>query len=66
MSMYKTTIVIWSDYDPSKSDIDTLARDSISGQSYCSVRKSEHIQNHRSDNDWDGTEFFDEPGEVVL
>lgn len=56
--LYKTTIVIWSEYDPTNNiEIDDLARDAMSGESYCSKQKSEYVD-PRTDPDWDGTDFF--------
>lgn len=57
--LYKTTIVIWSDEDPTDMEIDMLARDAISGGSYCSKQQTEIIPDPKKDKDWDGTEFFD-------
>ena len=62
-SLYKTTIVIWSDGDPSNTDIDNLARDAVQGDSYCSSRNTKMIDDPKSDKDWDGTEFFGEEEE---
>lgn len=59
--LYKTTIVIWSDFDPDSVDIADLSRDATSGESYCSKKSSELIADPKSDADWDGTEFFDTP-----
>lgn len=59
MKLYKTTIVIWSDEDPTNYELDDLAREAVSGGSYCSVCKTKVIENPEKDKDWDGTEFFD-------
>jgi len=61
MKLYKTTIVIWSEYDPGKTpavDLEYLARDACSGESYCSRIESEEIANPENDKDWDNTDFF--------
>jgi hypothetical protein len=55
--LYKTTIVIWSEYDP-QVGIDYLARDAMQGEAYCSKQKSVAVQDPTLDPDWDGTEFF--------
>ena len=42
--LYKTTIVIISDYDPTyRVEIDELARDAISGESYCTEQSTEEV-----------------------
>ena len=56
--LWKTTIVIWSDYDPCHLEIDELARDAMSGESYCSDSYTEVIAEPANDLDWDNTEFF--------
>ena len=61
--LYKTTIVIWSEFDPSKLEIDDLAEDAVSGESYCSVSRTELIEEPEKDPEWDGTEFFHMPDE---
>jgi len=57
--LYKTTIVIWSDFNPEHLEIDDLARDAMSGESYCSKQECNLIYDSENDVDWDGTEFFD-------
>ena len=58
-TLYKTTIVIWSEYDASENtEIDDLARDAMSGDSYCSKQDCVKVDDPASDPDWDGTEFF--------
>jgi hypothetical protein len=59
-ALYKTTIVIWSDYDPAteKVELAALARDAENGESYCSFQESERIEDPAGDPQWDGTEFF--------
>jgi hypothetical protein len=34
--LHKSTIVIWTDYDPSDSEISALAREAENGDAYCS------------------------------
>jgi hypothetical protein len=57
--LWKTTIVIWTEYDPQRHEIDDLAVEACYGDAYCS--KSEHrlIERPDLDCDWDGTEFFE-------
>lgn len=44
MKLYKTTIVILSDYDPTfKVGLEDLARDAMSGESYCVDQETEEV-----------------------
>jgi len=58
MKLYKTTIVILSEYDPTNQvEIDDLARDAMEGESYCYGQETVEIDC----NDLDGEgvkEFF--------
>lgn len=57
--LYKTTIVIWSEYDPTGcSELVDLAGEATSGDAYCSKSETERIPDPSKDPDWDGTEFF--------
>lgn len=56
--LFKTTIVIWSDYDPRETELEELARDATSGGSYCSVQRADYVLDPTGDPDWDDTEFF--------
>ena len=57
--LFKTTVVIWSEYDPTfRVEIDELARDAMEGESYCSSSESVLVEDPESDAAWDGTEFF--------
>jgi hypothetical protein len=57
--LFKTTIVIWTEYDPTLLvEIDELARDAMEGESYCSSSESVLVEDPEKDTDWDGTEFF--------
>ncbi len=59
--LWKTTIVIWSEYNPTATPIELsdLALDAEQGESYCARYRSENIAQPEKDPDWDGTEFFD-------
>jgi hypothetical protein len=61
--LYKTTVVIWSEFDPGGMELYDIARDAVDGDSYCSVQKLEIVADPESDPDWDGTEFFNLPGD---
>lgn len=57
--LYKTTIVIWSEEDPSgRMELSQLAREAESGDCYCSRMHSERIPDPTTDPDWDDNEFF--------
>jgi hypothetical protein len=61
MKLQKTTIVIWSDPEAVSAhamEVDTLAAEAMDGAAYCSVQRTETIDDPASDPDWDGTEFF--------
>lgn len=58
MQLYKSTIVIWSDEDPTKLELSDLARDAENGGSYCSKQIAELVESPEDDPDWDGTDFF--------
>ncbi len=48
--LYKTTIVIISDYDPTYlMEIDELARDAVSGESYCTEQSTEEVDAYSLD-----------------
>lgn len=56
--LYKTTIVIWSDFDPAPYEIGALASEAETGGAYCSGRDELLVQTPETDEDWDDTEFF--------
>lgn len=58
--LWKTTIVIWSEYEPGH-DLEDLAREAARGDSYCSRSESALVTNPEADPTWDGTEFFGDP-----
>lgn len=57
-ALYKTTIVIWSEFDPEPYDLADLAREAEDGDAYCSAQVRELVADPTLDPDWDGTEFF--------
>lgn len=62
--LYKTTIVIWSEYDPTDEvELEDLARAATSGDAYCSKQESVKVEDPATDPAWDNTEFFDDPTE---
>jgi len=58
MSLWKTTITIWSENDPSEMELDVLAEAAMYGDAYCSSMESVLIRNPQDDDDWDGTDMF--------
>ena len=61
-NLWKTTIVIWTDFNPATFEPSELAREAEIGNAYCSFQKEELIEDVDSDLDWDnaGATFFDE------
>ena len=57
--LWKTTVVIWSKFDPQHVELDDLAHEAIRGEAYCNKSLSECVAPD-NDPDWDGTEFFDD------
>ncbi len=58
MPLWKSTIIIWSDFDPRTVELEDLAREATNGDAYCSSQKAKLIDHPADDMDWDGTEFF--------
>ena len=57
--LHKTTVVIWSDYDPTHTmELSELAREAESGNAYCSRFRAVLVKDPTHDSDWDDTEFF--------
>jgi hypothetical protein len=59
-TLYKTTIVIWSDYYPTDHEIEDLARKATSGDMYCTKQETVQVDDVESDPDWEsGNTFFE-------
>jgi hypothetical protein len=60
--LFKTTIVIWSDFSQKTYPIDlsALRRGAAVGEAYCSKLEIHRVITPEADDDWDGTEFFNE------
>ena len=58
MKLFKSTIVIWSESDPSSFELSALAREAEQGEAYCAKLRTTLVENVEKDEDWDGTEFF--------
>jgi hypothetical protein len=63
MKLYKSTIVIWSEYDPTKLELSHLALEAESGAAYCAKCHAEVVEAAEDDPDWDGTDFFGDGSE---
>lgn len=63
--LWKTTIVVWSPYDPEDSEVslEDLGRDAMSGESVCSRLETIMVDDPESDPEFKCHEFFDMPGE---
>jgi hypothetical protein len=57
--LFRTTIVIWSEFDGGEVELEDLARDATSGGSYCSKQDSVFIEDPYSDADPPSQEFFE-------
>lgn len=58
--LYKTTIVIWTDWDPSDFEVDDLANQAVDGPAYCSKQETTKIEDPDSDPEFVCGKFFDE------
>lgn len=57
--LWKTTIVIWSDYDPSgRMELEDLARQATSGDAYCSLQETVYVYDPDEDDNPPSDEFF--------
>lgn len=54
-TLYRTSIVIWTDYDPSQVELEYLAREATSGDAFCSQQQSEQVTDPQQLPD---TDFF--------
>ena len=61
--LYKTTIAIWTDYDPAGYEIDNLAREAMVGDAYCSLQECVKVDDPESDPHPPNMEFFGDPSE---
>ncbi len=55
--LWRTTVVIWTDYDPAGMELDDLAREATSGDGFCSQQNTEEISDPTQ---FPETEFFGE------
>jgi hypothetical protein len=61
--LYKTTLIIWSKFDPRDYDISLLAYEAEQGYAYCSSQKHERIEHPEQDEHWAevDTDYFPWP-----
>jgi hypothetical protein len=64
MELYKSEIIIWAKFDPTKLEISDLAQDAESGEAYCSCMRTTLIEHPTKDPDWNDTDFFGEMEET--
>lgn len=57
--LWKTTIIVWSEYYAGDVELEDLGRGATSGDAYCSKQSSVRVEDPKTDPDWDGTEFFE-------
>ncbi len=55
--LWRTTIHIWTEYDPQQMELQDLAREATDGDGYCDLQRAEYI---RDPNMLPHTEFFDD------
>lgn len=55
-SLYRTTIVVWSENPTNFMDLETIGYEAISGEMYCDSQKCELVENT---DEFPDTEFFD-------
>ena len=60
MSLYKTTLIIWSEFNPTGMAIDDLATEAVNGSAYCAKKLMEEVEVPRVDKDWvvDGERYL--------
>jgi len=58
--LYKTVIVVWSEDDTSDLNLARIGKDVEIGDSHCSSRDCNLIEDPESDDDWDDTSFFED------
>jgi hypothetical protein len=60
-ALFKSTIIIWTQYDPSALEIELtdLVHEAENGDAYCSTIDCVLVTEPEKDAAWDGTDFFD-------
>jgi len=57
--LWKTTVVIWSEFDPQTVEIDRLISEGIGGEAYISKQHAELVSDPYSQEDGPPEDFFD-------
>ena len=63
MELYKTILVIWTEYPTDEVGLEDLGHAATSGDAYCVSQDCTLIPDVANDPHWDGTEFFGEDDE---
>lgn len=58
--LYKSTVVIWTDYNPGGMELSDLAREAERGDAYCAKMETLTVAHPESDEDAPDMEFFGE------
>jgi hypothetical protein len=58
--LYKTKLIIWSEFDPTEMETEDLVKEAANGEAYCSCQSYTKVEKPEEDGDWDFTEFFGE------
>lgn len=58
--LFKTTIVVWSNESTAGRDIDSIARDAMDGDCFCSSQECEYVADPSKDEDYIDTSFFND------
>jgi len=60
--LYKTTAIIWTESDPSKSDFQLMDLPILAEHEYvwCSSMKSVRVAEPEKDREWNDTDFWDQ------
>ena len=51
VQLWKTTIVIWSDFDPQEFSPEDLGREAMEGSAYCTEQRAEFVSDLAADPD---------------
>jgi len=57
-NLYKTTLIIWTTYNPESVNLEDLGREADGGAALCSHCEMVFVQHPRKDKDFPNTDFF--------
>lgn len=60
MALFKSTIIIWTDYNPVCTELEDLVRDAMSGDGYLQEQSYEIVDNQDAPNEVKAFMFADE------